>query len=324
MKQSYNKKIERLRIYRLTLLQKDMKKNTIIFFLFISAAFTISVIQAQVTEPILKVGLIADIQYGDCETSGSRFYRSSINKLRDAVKEINGNNVSFTVNLGDFTDRNLADLNAVMIELGMLNANMYSVIGNHDYVGVKDNQVLYNKLFLPSDYYSLDLPRLGMQFLFLNSNEISSYSNVLDTAKQVELDAIKTKLKAENRENNYSWNGALSNEQLNWLDNKLKWAHADNVNVIICMHHPLYPENNHNTLNDREVLDVIGKYDCVKAVLSGHNHAGNFGYYKGIPFITVEGMIETEGDNAYGIIEIFKDKIVVKGRGRVTSRELIF
>lgn len=101
MKQSYNKKIERLRIYRLTLLQKDMKKNTIIFFLFISAAFTISVIQAQVTEPILKVGLIADIQYGDCETSGSRFYRSSINKLRDAVKEINGNNVSFTVNLGD-------------------------------------------------------------------------------------------------------------------------------------------------------------------------------------------------------------------------------
>lgn len=301
-----------------------MKHFTTLLFLFISAVFTVLDAQTKITEPILKVGLIADIQYGDCETNGSRFYRNSINKLREAVKDINDNNVSFTVNLGDFTDRNLEDLNAVMAELSRLNANMYNVTGNHDYVGVKDNQVLYNKLLMPSDHYSLDFPRLGIQFLFLNSNEISLYSNVLDTDKQVELDAIKTKLKAENRKNNYSWNGALSNGQLNWLDKKLKLARADNMKVIICMHHPLYPDNNHNALNDREILDVIGEYDCVKAVLSGHNHAGNFGYYKGIPFVTMEGMIETESNNAYGIIEIFKDKMIVKGRGRVTSRELNF
>lgn len=301
-----------------------MKSFTIIFFLFISATFTISIAQTKISEPILKMGLIADIQYGDCATNGSRFYRNSINKLREAVKDINDNNVHFTVNLGDFTDRNLADLDVVMAELGMLNANMYSITGNHDYVGVKDNQVLYNKLFLPSDYYSLGFPRLGIQFLFLNSNDISSYSNVLDVDKQVELETIKAKLKAENRKNNYSWNGALSKEQLNWLENKLKLAHDENVRIVICMHHPLYPDNNHNALNDREILEVIGKYDCVKAVLSGHNHAGNFAYYKGIPFITVEGMIETEADNAYGIVEIFKDKMVVKGRGRVTSRKIDF
>lgn len=301
-----------------------MKHFTTLLFLFISAVFTVLEAQTKISEPILKVGLIADIQYGDCETNGSRFYRNSINKLREAVKDINDNSVSFTVNLGDFTDRNLEDLDAVMAELSMLNANMYSVAGNHDYVGVKNNQTLYDKLFMPSDYYSLDFPSLGIQFLFLNSNEISSYSNVSDIAKQAELEAIKEKLKAEGRKNNYSWNGALSNEQLNWLDNKLKLAHADNMKVIICMHHPLYPDNNHNALNDREILDVIGKYDCVKAVLSGHNHAGNFGYYKGIPFVTVEGMIETESNNAYGIIEIFKDKMVVIGRGRVTSQKLNF
>lgn len=301
-----------------------MKHFTTLLFLFISTVFPVLQAQTKISEPILKVGLIADIQYGDCEANGSRFYRNSINKLREAIKDINDNNVHFTVNLGDFTDRNLADLDVVMAELGMLNANMYSVIGNHDYVGVKNNQVLYNKLLTPSDYYSLDFPRLDIQFLFLNSNETSSYSNVLDADKQEELESMRTKLKAENRKNNYSWNGALSNEQLDWLDNKLKLAHAQNVKVIVCMHHPLYPDNSHNALNDREILDVIGEYDCVKAVLSGHNHAGNFGYYKGVPFVTVEGMIETEFNNAYGIIEIFKDKMVIKGRGRVTSRELNF
>lgn len=300
-----------------------MKNSILILIFLISTVFNPVVAQTENSEPILKIGLIADIQYGDLDTRGTRFYRNSIGKLREAINDINKNNVHFTINLGDLTDRNPADLDAVIAELGKLDGNVYNVTGNHDYVEVKDNQALYDKLFLPSDYYGLDLPRLGVEFIFLNSNEISSYSNIKGNDEQ-ELVAMKEKLKAEKRINNYSWNGAIGNDQLRWLENKLKIAQNNNTKVVLCLHHPLYPENNHNALNDKEILEILKKYDCVKVVLSGHNHAGNFGYYNNIPFVTVEGMIETENKNAYGIIEVFERKMIIKGKGRVTSRELKF
>ena len=177
---------------------------------------------------------------------------------------------------------------------------------------------------MPSDYYSIDLPRLKYRFIFLNSNELSTYSNVTDTAKLTELTVIKNKLKTEGRKNNQNWNGAFSNEQLMWLEEQLKTAGSSNTKVIICLHHPIFPENNHNLLNDLETLEIMSKYKCIKVVLSGHNHFGNFGYYSGIPFITIEGMIETEKENAYAIVEVYNDTIKIKGRGRVPSREINF
>lgn len=299
-------------------------KNIIIILLFTFTLLNSSTAQTASEKPILKFGLIADPQYGDCETKGSRFYRNSLDKLRDAVEDINQTGVSFTINLGDFTDRSPADLDAVLSELDKLNSNIYNTTGNHDYASVDNNQLLYDRLSMPSDYYSIDLPRLKYRFIFLNSNELSTYSNVTDTAKLTELTVIKNKLKTEGRKNNQNWNGAFSNEQLMWLEEQLKTAGSSNTKVIICLHHPIFPENNHNLLNDLETLEIMSKYKCIKVVLSGHNHFGNFGYYSGIPFITIEGMIETEKENAYAIVEVYNDTIKIKGRGRVPSREINF
>ena len=98
-------------------------KNIIIILLFTFALLNSSTAQTTSEKPILKFGLIADPQYGDCETKGSRFYKNSLDKLRDAVEDINQTGVSFTINLGDFTDRSPADLDAVLSELDKLNSN---------------------------------------------------------------------------------------------------------------------------------------------------------------------------------------------------------
>ncbi|ULT25824.1 metallophosphoesterase [Sphingobacterium sp. E70] len=58
--------------------------------------------------------------------------------------------------------------------------------------------------------------------------------------------------------------------------------------VIVFTHHPLYPENGLEALNNREILTLIEKYPVVKVVISGHHHPGNFATYKGIPMITLE------------------------------------
>ena len=63
-----------------------------------------------------------------------------------------------------------------------------------------------------------------------------------------------------------------------------------------------------------EILDVINRYNCVKAIFSGHHHSGAFGYFDHIPCNTVEGMIETPDKNSFGIVRIYKDRIELEGK----------
>jgi 3',5'-cyclic AMP phosphodiesterase CpdA len=90
--------------------------------------------------------------------------------------------------------------------------------------------------------------------------------------------------------------------------------------VIVLTHHPLLPENGYEILNNREVLDILYKFPEVKLVLSGHNHKGNYVMVNNIPFVTMEGMIETPTSNAYGLLELYPEEIKIKGQGRLSSR----
>ena len=99
----------------------------------------------------------------------------------------------------------------------------------------------------------------------------------------------------------------------------LKKCEKKGLSVLIFSHHPLYPQSDFSALNGNEIVDTLSKYSCVKAAFSGHHHAGAFGYYKNIPLITLEGMVETENQNAYAIVEISQDHLLVKGQGRASS-----
>ncbi len=94
--------------------------------------------------------------------------------------------------------------------------------------------------------------------------------------------------------------------------------------MLIFCHHPLWPESGLTALNNLEILDTIDNRSCVKAVFCGHHHPGDFAYHGDIPVITVEGMVETENENAFGVVELRGDRITVKGTGRMSSREFEF
>ena len=70
-------------------------------------------------------------------------------------------------------------------------------------------------------------------------------------------------------------------------------------------------------ISDKQKLN---RYNCVKAIFSGHHHSGAFGYFDHIPCNTVEGMIETPDKNSFGIVRIYKDRIELEGKERMTSR----
>lgn len=273
---------------------------------------------AQNTSPILKFGLFADTQYADCPSENTRFYRPALQKLDTCISYFNQQNVQFSINLGDIVDRNNCDLDSIKYYLSRLNRKVYHITGNHDYKGVTDNAILYEQLDMPSEYYSFK--KGNWVFIMLNTNEVSAYANIEGTGKEQELTEMLEHIKQTGGQQAYRWNGGISKKQMEWLDKLLAKCERNHKNVLIFSHHPFYPQSEFTALNNMEILNTISRHSCVKAVISGHHHAGAFDYYKGIPMITHEGMIETEKQNAYSIVEITQDSILLKGHGRVPSR----
>jgi alkaline phosphatase len=54
--------------------------------------------------PRLKIGLLTDLHYADKPPAGSRHYRETPGKLDRAIKQFTGDQVDFTVELGDLVD----------------------------------------------------------------------------------------------------------------------------------------------------------------------------------------------------------------------------
>jgi manganese-dependent ADP-ribose/CDP-alcohol diphosphatase len=60
-------------------------------------------------------------------------------------------------------------------------------------------------------------------------------------------------------------------------------------------------------------------------VFSGHYHPGGYAERSGIHFIVFEGILEAPPDsNAYAVVEVWRNKAVIRGYGVGTSRELPF
>lgn len=275
---------------------------------------------AQSETPIIRFGLITDTQYADCDPQGSRYYRNSIKKLEESINYFNHQKVQFTINMGDMIDRDQADLDPALKQLKHLDSKIYHLTGNHDYKGVTDNRVLYKKLDMPSEYYYFK--KKNWFFIMLNTNEVAAYSNIDGTDNKHELQAMQQHIKSTGGTQGARWNGGISVRQMQWLDKLLAKCEKAGNKALIFTHHPLYPNSEFTALNNMEILKTIEKYPCVKAIFSGHHHAGKFAIYKGIPVVTAEGMIETPTENSYGIVEIFNDRIVLEGKGRMTSRVL--
>jgi len=296
-----------------------MRKLT--HFLTVLAVATSLMAQAQPLKPILRIGLMADIQYADVQTRGSRYYKNSLNKLRACVADLNKERVQFSLNLGDITDRNPKDLDSVLTILNGLKKTVYNTTGNHDYHGITENKALFKKLGMPAEYYFVK--QKGWVFIMLNTNEVASYANVGGTWKEPELKKMLDSISIAKGVNAEEYNGGMSSRQVRWLDSLLARAQSNHERVMLFSHHPLDFSPGFTALNSREILNVIAKYNCVKAIFAGHHHSGDFGYHSKIPCITLEGMVETPNQNAYGILEIYPNSFELKGRGRTTSRKFL-
>jgi len=245
--------------------------------------------------PRFSFGIVADVQYADKPDRPPRLYRASLERLRDCVTELNRHRLDFTVQLGDLIDGNdgpeksRQDLERVLGEFARLDARLYHVVGNHCLNAGRE--ALLDKLTLTRPYYDFVPERVsGWRMIVLDGND-AGY-------------------------------GVLGEEQTAWLKETLDKARRRNERVILFNHFALIKKaaSRHRMKNPEPIRSIIRQSGCVVAYFAGHDHAGGHAEDGGIQHVTFQGMVESARKNAYAIVDVFDDRIEVRGFGTVPCR----
>jgi predicted phosphodiesterase len=271
---------------------------------------------------LFSFGVVSDVQYSDFPPAGTRFYRSSTGKLREAMSSFKTDAVDFVINLGDLIDKDFGSYKPITDILDSSGLKIFHVAGNHDF-SVEPEFKKRLPVLTPekNGYYSF--VKNNFRFICLNGNELSTYiSNNRREIKKAQKNLAE--MVASGEVNAVDWNGGISDKQIIWLRKKLDDAVAAGEKVILICHFPVLPENVHNLLNYKEILPLIENYKNIVAWFNGHNHAGNYDSLNNIHFVTFRGMVETEYDNSFASVDVFDNRLVINGFGREKSRTLMY
>lgn len=268
-----------------------------------------------------EIGIIADCQYCNCDTSGKRFYQNSPEKLKNAVDSLNTRNLEYTIHLGDFIDRDFESFDVLLPIWSHLNMPKYHVLGNHDF-SVLDSlkKKSITKMGLSDRYYSFT--KNNWRFIVLDGNDLSFHGAITEIKKQ-QTDSLYQFLQSKKLPNLQKWNGGLSAEQLNWVKKELDISRLKNENIGFYCHFPAVKDKDpHNLWNYKQFLELIEPYENVKFYFNGHNHNGDYTLKNGVHHVTFKGMVDMENTSAFAATTITKDSIFIQGFGREPSRRL--
>ncbi len=125
-------------------------------------------------KPKFQFGVIADVQYCACETSGTRNYSQSPAKLSEAVTELNQHDLKFVASLGDFIDRDFESYYTLIRIADGLKCPLQHALGNHEYAVEEEFKAqIPGLLGLKDRYYSKSL--ISWRFIYLDGNHVSLY-----------------------------------------------------------------------------------------------------------------------------------------------------
>ncbi len=261
----------------------------------------------------VRFGVLTDAHYADATPKGTRFYRESRAKVREAIPRLNAARVTFLAQLGDIKDmadaetpeRTLEHLSLITREIARFDGPTCHVLGNHDMDNLSKAQAL-------GLLRSTDVPR-GRAFYAVRRGGV----------RFIALDACYTKAGADYDRGNFDWRDTnVPAAELDWLRGELA---ASAEPVIVLAHQRLDGAGDvyvKNSAAVREALEASGK---VLAVFQGHDHPGARATLGGIHYYTLKAVVEGSGpeNNAYAIVEVHSDlNISVLGYRRADNAEL--
>ena len=304
-------------------------------------------------EPLASFGIISDVQYADIPDGRSfhgvpRYYRHSLLVLQRAVKKWNEEKLKFVINFGDSVDgfcpkdQSLSAVTNIVGEYSRFNGPVYHMIGNHCLYNLPREKLLPLLNIHGRDslgYYEFS-PVPEYRFVVLDGYDISAIGWPKDHPNTIKALNFLMERNPNSDKNSpdgllgldrrfLMFNGAVGREQLEWLDRVLQDATKKDQKVVVCCHIPLDARASSNEAllwNYNEVMDVIHRYECVKACFAGHDHKGGYsvdGY--GVHHRILEAALECPpGTNAFGRVDLYPDRLLVSGTERLKSQEMVF
>ena len=218
-------------------------------------------------------------------------------------------------------DRDYKSYDTTLAILGRLKASSYNVIGNHDWsVDNKFKGEVRNRLNNKRGYFDFKFDNIV--FIILDGSDVSTFAHLKDSKQYNSALAKSEKMKRTGLNNYYTWNGAIGHKQFRWLATVLRKADDANKKVVIFCHWPLLPEIGTQLWNNKKMIDLINSHDCVIAWIAGHHHPGDYLKKGNIHYLTIKGLVEAQSETSCGIIEVYPDKLLLKGYGDQDDRVL--
>ena len=235
----------------------------------------------------LRVGLITDLHYAEKAPAGTRHYRETLSKLREAAKQFEQDKPAFVVELGDLIDA--ADsveveqsyLKTINREFSTICKERHYVLGNHCVDTLRKEEFL-GGVEQEKSYYSFD--RDGFHFVVLDS-------------------CFRSDGQPYGRKNSEWTDTNIPAAELEWLEGDLK---VNDKPVIVFAHQRLDVSNNHGVKNNADVRTIFESSSKVLAVFQGHSHQNDLTEIGGIHYCTLVAMVEGSGaeNNGYSLMEI--------------------
>lgn len=243
----------------------------------------------------MKFALVTDVHLGPYRLDYGIHRKATIyaeKLLKDFVQKMNSSfHPDFVVQGGDLIEdenknTDIKNYKTGLAILSKLHCPVYHLVGNHELrnlsVSGMKKLLEYTRL-----YFSIDRDDFRLIFLFTKPGK---------PEENIRLDA----------------------KQLSWLKNQVN----TDKKIIIFSHHSLIPVNTRGNFwfaknskatyiqNHRKFLNII-KEKNVKLAINGHLHWNRKKVVNGIPFITVQSLVENESEkfegppaNCYALYEL--------------------
>jgi len=298
-----------------------------------------------------RLGIIADVQYADCDDGRSfhgttRYYRDGLVKLKAALAAFAEQGVDAVIHAGDLIDGKAKEraeetLRRCASEFATLPPAVRRsfAIGNHELYHL-DRSIVYHALGMDGGpaFHAFDLGGVAddgrpppVRVVVLDSFEIGVYGRPRDDERCVrarELLAARNSNASLNDSTGLTgvdkrwvqYNGGLGEEQIAWLDGQCAAAGRAGQVVVVVAHVPLNPRATHLdglTWDYEEALEVIARHACVVMTVCGHDHDGGYACDAGgVHHVVMPGVVEVE-------VGASATLVVQAGRSGATGRPTV-